>query len=79
VQSPAAAPAAFVQMPLQQPASSAQESPFWMQNDPSLEHTLLRQTFEQHSAPLAQVLPDVRQAVLRGVHVPDPLQTALQH
>jgi hypothetical protein len=66
-------------MPLQQSLLLAHESVFWMQNDPPLEHVPLRQAFEQQSAWFMHVLPVVRHAVLRGVHVPDALQVPLQH
>jgi hypothetical protein len=57
-QSPTLAPCALLQIPPQHSLPAVQTSPFCVQNDP-LEQTPPRQSLEQQSAWLAQVLPMV--------------------
>ena len=57
---------------------SLHTSPFWMQNEEPSLHTPASQSCEQHSAPVAQGLPAVRQATFKGWHRP-PTQLPPQH
>jgi hypothetical protein len=68
------APAAFVQVPPQQPRSVEHASPCWLQNDGGAQKPSL-QSFEQHSllppsGLLPHGLPEVLHVLLSGVHLP---------
>jgi hypothetical protein len=70
---PSAAPAAFTQFPPQHAKLLAQTSPACAQKETASEQVPLLQSFEQHSLPPPQGLPDVLHDVLSGLQTPPPL------
>jgi len=50
-----------------------------VQNDPPTPQVPLMHPFEQHCALVVHPLPDVRHAVVSGVHIPPVPQVPLQH
>jgi hypothetical protein len=75
-QVPMAAPAALLQVPVQQSGPDEQTSPIWLQNDDT-EQTPFLQSFEQHSAFAVQLLPSVLHVGFRVWQLP-PAQLPLQ-
>jgi len=68
-QVPTLAPAALLQVPVQQSGPDEQTSPNWAQKEETAQTPFL-QSFEQQSALAAQVLPSVLHVPFRGWQVP---------
>ena len=77
---PSEAPAAMLQIPVQQSVDFAQTSPACVQNEAESWQRPPEQSVEQHcSPPGVQALPAVRHELLSGVHVPFAPHTPPQH
>jgi hypothetical protein len=76
---PSVFPVATLQVPEQQSAPVAQESPGCTQNDDAWHVPLAAQLREQHWAAVVHPLPSVLHVVLSGVHLPPAPHVWLQH